>query len=438
MKLGVVSLGCAKNRVDTEEMLSLLTQEGYTLTDRAEEAEVLVINTCGFITSAKEESIDAIFEMAQHKETGKCRALVVTGCLAQRYGDDLMREIPQIDVLSGVTQYDTLAGAIRSALERGERAQNTERNNAFLHCGRVLTTPGYSAYIRIGEGCDNRCAYCAIPLIRGRHRSRPLDDILDEMRTLAGQGVKEHVLIAQDTTRWGRDLDNASLRHLVLEAAGIPGLAWLRVLYCYPDETDRALIDEMAAHDTVCRYLDLPLQHAVPHILKAMNRRGDIEEVRALLQYARERGFALRTTFIVGFPGETEADFEALMDFVRDVRFDRMGAFAFSPEEDTTAALLPDQIPDEVKQERLARLMTLQQGISRELNQQRVGTECRVLVTGRQKGLYTGRSSWEAPDADGLILFDSARKLTPGQFVQVRITGAEAYDLRGQAVEGGA
>lgn len=436
MRVGVVSLGCAKNRVDTEEMLSLLSQEGYELTEKAEDAEVLVVNTCGFITSAKEESIDAIFEMAQYKQTGKCRALVVTGCLAQRYGEDLMREIPQIDVLSGVTQYDTLAEAIGIALEKGERRMNTERKTAFLHCGRVLTTPKYTAYVRIGEGCDNRCAFCAIPLIRGRHHSRDMEDILGEMKGLSEQGVKEQILIAQDTTGWGRDLGPERLKDLLRRAAlEVAGLEWLRVLYCYPDGTDKALIDEMAAHDNICRYLDLPLQHASRRILKAMRRRGDIDQVREVLLYARSLGFALRTTFIVGFPGETEEDFEELMAFCRDMRFDRMGAFTFSPEEDTAAALMDGQIPEEEKKRRLDLLMSQQAGISRERNQARVGTVCRVLVTGRQAGLYTGRSAWEAPDADGIIRFEATQALKPGDFIDVRLTKAEPYDLIGTACE---
>ena len=436
MRVGVVSLGCAKNRVDTEEMLSLLSQEGYELTEKAEDAEVLVVNTCGFITSAKEESIDAIFEMAQYKQTGKCRALVVTGCLAQRYGEDLMREIPQIDVLSGVTQYDTLAEAIGIALEKGERRMNTERKTAFLHCGRVLTTPKYTAYVRIGEGCDNRCAFCAIPLIRGRHHSRDMEDILGEMKGLSEQGVKEQILIAQDTTGWGRDLGPERLKDLLRRAAlEVAGLEWLRGLYCYPDGTDKALIDEMAAHENICRYLDLPLQHASKRILKAMRRRGDIDQVREVLSYARSLGFALRTTFIVGFPGETEEDFEELMAFCRDMRFDRMGAFTFSPEEDTAAALMDGQIPEEEKKRRLDLLMSQQAGISRERNEARVGTVCRVLVTGRQAGLYTGRSAWEAPDADGIIRFEAKQTLKPGDFVDVRLTKAEPYDLIGAACE---
>ena len=436
MRVGVVSLGCAKNRVDTEEMLSLLSREDYELTEKAEEADVLVVNTCGFITSAKEESIDAIFEMAQYKQTGRCRALVVTGCLAQRYGEELMREIPQIDVLSGVTQYDTLAEAIGIALDKGERRMNIERKIGFLHCGRVLTTPNYTAYVRIGEGCDNRCAFCAIPLIRGRHRSRDMEDILLEMKGLSGKGVKEQILIAQDTTGWGRDLGPDRLKDLMRRAAlEVKGLEWLRVLYCYPDSTDKALIDEMAAHDNICRYLDLPLQHASRKILKAMRRRGDIDQVREVLMYARSLGFALRTTFIVGFPGETEEDFEELMAFCREVRFDRMGAFTFSPEEDTAAVLMGDQISEEVKKQRLNRLMAQQADISRERNETRVGSTCRVLVTGRQAGMYTGRSAWEAPDADGIIRFESKRALKPGEFVRVTLTEADTYDMTGADCE---
>ena len=431
MKIGVISLGCAKNRVDTEEMLKLLSLEGYELTDQARDAEVLIVNTCGFITSAKEESIDAIFEMAQYKQTGNCKALVVTGCLAQRYGQELMDEIPQIDVLSGVTQYDSLAQAIDTALTKGERVQNTQRRKAFLTSGRVLTTPSYCAYIRIGEGCDNRCAYCAIPLIRGGHHSRPKAEILAEMRDLAAKGAREQILIAQDTTRYGRDMAGESLQGLLREAAAIPGVDWLRVLYCYPDETDMALLEEMAAHDNICRYLDLPLQHAVPRILTAMNRRGDIGQTKALLKAARSLGFALRTTFIVGFPGETQEDFQALLDFVSEMRFDRVGAFTFSPEEDTHAALMGGQVPEAVKKQRLDTLMALQMGISRELGQARVGSVEKVLVTGHQDSKYTGRSAWEAPDADGLIYFDAEQDLKPGEFVRVRITSAGDYDLYG-------
>ena len=366
LKIGVISLGCVKNRVDTEQMLSLLTAAGHTLTSDPAEADVLLVNTCGFIDPAKEESIETILEMAQYKETGRCRKLIVTGCLAQRYGDALKTDMPEIDALVGVSQCDRIVEALDKALA-GEKPDYRARRNDMLECGRVLTTPNYSAYVRIGEGCDNRCSYCAIPLIRGGYRSRNMDSILNEMNTLSQGGTREQILISQDTTRYGSDM-GSSLQALVKEAVQVKGVDWLRVLYMYPDETDMALLEEMAAHDNVCKYLDLPLQHASMKMLKAMNRRGDIKDAEKMLLRAREMGFTLRTTFIVGFPGETEEDFEELMDFTRRIRFDRMGAFAYSAEEDTPGAEMPDQIPEEIKQQRLDRLMALQAEISRELN----------------------------------------------------------------------
>lgn len=428
MNVGVVSLGCVKNRVDTEQMLAILTQHGYSLTDQAEEADILIVNTCGFINPAKEESIDTIFEMAQYKQTGRCKLLCVTGCLSQRYGENLAEEIPEADIIVGISQYDLLPGLIEEALQ-GKRVLDTSRRQQNPCGSRVLTTKPYTAYVRIGEGCDNRCAYCAIPLIRGNHVSQKEEEVLAEMKRLAADGAREQILIAQDTTRYGRDLKNTSLQQLIRKAAGIPGLDWLRVLYLYPDETNKAVIDEMAAHPNVCRYIDLPLQHASPAMLKKMNRRGDINEMKALLRYAREKGFALRTTFIVGFPGETQEDFDALMAFTKEVAFDRMGAFAFSPEEDTPAFSMDNQIPEEIKQQRLNELMTLQQEISLQRNQSRVGTQEKVLITGRKGGKYTGRSQWEAPDADGEILITTSQRLMEGEFVTVRITDADAYDL---------
>lgn len=430
MKIGVISLGCAKNRVDTEQMLALLSKAGNTFTDTPGDADALIVNTCGFINSAKEESIDTILEMAEYKKTGRCRVLCVTGCLAQRYGEKLLDNIPEIDALLGVSQYSEIAALISRA-EKGERVDARKRTDGFLECGRVLTTPSYSAYIRIGEGCDNRCAYCAIPLIRGSHRSRPEESILAEMRELAAHGAREQILIAQDTTRYGRDT-SGSIRELISKGADIPGVDWLRILYCYPDETDKALIDEMAGHANVCRYLDLPLQHASPGILRRMNRRGETGSIRELLRYARSLGFALRTTFIVGFPGETEDDFKNLKDFTAEMEFDHMGAFSFSPEEDTPAAEYDEQIPDEVKKERLDTLMRLQAGISLSRNKLRIGQAARVLVTGQRGGFYSGRSAWEAPEADGDILFTSARALTEGTFTNVLITSVKTYDLYGE------
>jgi len=433
LKIGMISLGCVKNRVDSEQMLSELTDAGMIITHEPQEADVLIVNTCGFIAPAKEESIDTIFEMAEYKKTGRCKVLCVTGCLAQRYKNELLSEIPEIDCLLGVNQYGQLVEYLQKTLD-GERPADTKRQSGFLECGRVLTTPPYSAYIKIGDGCDNRCAYCAIPLIRGGYRSRPKDAILSEIKALAAQGVREHILIAQDTTKYGID-NGSSLAELMDEAAQIPGVDWLRSLYMYPDETNMRVLETMAKHDNICRYLDLPLQHAAPGLLKTMNRRGTVEHTKEMLTAARQMGFCLRTTFIVGFPGETDADFEELMAFTEEMAFDRMGAFAFSPEEDTPAADMPNQVPDEIKQERLDRLMALQAKISLERNQLRVGKTEKLLVTGHNGLNYTARSAWEAPDADGEIMLLSNRPLTEGQFVQAKITGADTYDLSAEIVE---
>ncbi|MBO4837632.1 MAG: 30S ribosomal protein S12 methylthiotransferase RimO, partial [Clostridia bacterium] len=415
MVIGVISLGCVKNRVDTEQMLAFLTEAGHTLTGDPARADVLIVNTCGFIDPAKEESIQTILEMAQYKQQGRCRALIVTGCLAQRYGDALLQDMPEIDALLGVSQYDRICEALEQAL-RGQRPDWRQRRRDMPECGRVLTTPAYSAYLRIGEGCDNRCAYCAIPLIRGGYRSRSEEGILKEAASLARGGAREVILISQDTTRYGRDT-GSSLEALIRRVSAVPGIDWLRVLYMYPDETSLSLLEEMARHDNVCKYLDLPLQHASDRLLRAMNRRGTIREADQLLDRARQMGFTLRTTFIVGFPGETEADFEELMDFTRRMRFDRMGAFAYSAEEDTPGASMPGQVPEEVKQDRLDRLMELQKGISLELNRARIGSVCPVLVTGFEDGLYTGRSAMEAPDSDGMIFFTAEEELSEGIFV---------------------
>ncbi len=432
MKIGVISLGCVKNRVDTEQMLSLLTAKGHEFTADPAQADALLVNTCGFIDPAKEESIQAILEMAQYKQTGRCRKLIVTGCLAQRYGDALLEDMPEIDALVGVSQYGQICDILDRAFA-GERVDERRRSQQMLECGRVLTTPGYSAYVRIGEGCNNRCAYCAIPLIRGSYRSRGEAQILEEMRTLARGGAREQILISQDTSRYGTD-NGSSLRELVKKAAQVEGVDWLRVLYMYPDEIDLKLLEEMARHENVCKYLDLPLQHASMPVLARMNRRGDIEETKKLLLAARDMGFTLRTTFIVGFPGETQEDFKRLMDFTAEVRFDRMGAFRYSAEEDTPAAEMPDQIDESVKEERLDTLMALQAEISREGNEARVGREYRVLVTGMENGLYSGRSEMESPDSDGEIYFTAHKELTEGEFIRVKITRADVYDLYGEAV----
>ena len=432
MKVGVVSLGCSKNRVDTELMLGILAQAGYEIVADEAQADILIVNTCGFIEPAKQESIDTILSLAEYKTTGNLKLLVATGCLAQRYEKDLLEAMPEVGLLLGVSQYPTLPEAIEKALG-GKRLSYCQRDGNILSGERVLTTAPYSAYIRIADGCDNRCTYCAIPLIRGGFRSRSMDGVLEEIRTLAEQGVREHILVAQDTTRFGVDTAGRSLLpELMVKAADIPGVEWLRVLYCYPDEVSEELLEAMNSRPNICKYLDLPLQHADAELLRRMNRRGDIEKVRGLLQKAKEMGFTLRTTFITGFPGETEEQFAALMRFTEELRFDRLGAFAFSPEEDTPAALMADQVPEALREERLEKLMLRQQEISLERNRQRVGTVERVLVEAiREDGTLVGRSEKEAPETDGVIFVAGEGTEEIGTFISVKITGAEHYDLLG-------
>ena len=432
--IGLISLGCSKNRVDSEQMLGFLSAQGYEIVDDPARAEVIIVNTCGFIQSAKEEAISTIFEMAEYKETGKCRLLVATGCFAQRYPEAIQEEMPEVDVIMGVNEYEKIDKAIKEAFA-GARPVYTDDDGSFFEFGRVLTTPRYSAYIRIGEGCDNCCSYCAIPLIRGGYRSRPKEDIISEVRRLVSEGVKEFTLIAQDTTRYGTDEGGESkLPELIEEVAAIPGVEWLRALYCYPERVDDRLLDTIARLPNVCNYLDLPMQHISQHILDDMNRTDTTEHIREVVHKFKARGMMLRTTMMLGFPGETEEDFEELMDFVREAKFDRMGAFTFCPEEGTLAAQFPDQIDEEVKQARYDELMTAQHAISLAQNKARVGTTCRVLVERKRGKRYVGRSEYEAPEIDGNIYFGSEEPCEIGSFVNVRITAAKAYDLMGERV----
>ena len=432
--VGLISLGCSKNRVDSEQMLAVLKEHGYQIVSDPSRAEVIIVNTCGFIQSAKEEAISTLFEMAGYKQTGCCRLLVATGCFAQRYPEAIREEMPEVDVIMGVNDYQKLDQAIQEAA-KGGRPVYTDDDGKFHEFGRVLTTPKYSAYIRIGEGCDNWCSYCAIPMIRGGYRSRPKADILAEVRKLAAQGVKEFTLIAQDTTRYGTDDGGESqLPQLIEKIAAIPGVEWLRALYCYPERVDERLLDTMKRLPNVCDYLDLPMQHISQHILTDMNRTDTSAHIREVCRMFKERGMMLRTTLMVGFPGETEEDFDELMDFVKEIKFDRMGAFMFCPEDGTRAAEMPDQIPEEVKQERYDRLMTLQHGVSLAQNKARVGTTCRVLVEKKRGSRYVGRSEYEAPETDGSIFFGSEEPCEIGSFVNVKITAAKAYDLMGERV----
>lgn len=426
--VGVISLGCAKNQVDTERMLGLLTAAGYEITNQPKEAEILIVNTCGFIESAKQESINAILEMAQYKQGGKCTRLVVTGCLSERYRDELKQAMPEIDLMLGVREYETLPRLLGGKSDAP-------------HCGpksaRVLTTPRYSAYLRIADGCNNRCTYCAIPLIRGNLVSEPLDELVDEAKRLADNGVTELTLIAQDTSGYGMDrYGKPMLSELLTQLERIDSLRWLRVLYTYPDTVTPELIDRFRAGGKIVPYLDMPLQHTEDEILRRMHRRGDQTHIRQVLDYVAKVApeFILRTTLMVGFPGEIEAHFTAMVRFIQDHPFDRIGAFAFSPEEGTAAANLPAQVPEEVKQERLARLMAAQQPISRARNEKRVGQLVDVLVEGTKDGNAFGRSYAEAPDVDGKIYLEHADHLIAGQYVPVRLIRAEEYDMIGELV----
>ncbi len=433
INVGMLSLGCSKNLVDSEVMLGMLSERGMNIVNDAAQADVIIVNTCGFIDSAKQESIDTILEMARLKQSGRLKKLLVTGCLVQRYAAELKKELPEVDGFMGVSEYSRLSEVIENMLS-GARPVCVGQGERFLKQERRLITPAFSAYVKISDGCDNRCTYCAIPLIRGGYVSRPFGDIIDECRQLAARGVSEITFIAQDTSRSGSDFEKYKLllTELLREASGIEGVRWLRVLYCYPDTVNDELLREIRDNPKICPYLDLPLQHIDDTLLKRMNRRGTSAQIKELLKKCREYGITLRTTMIVGFPGETDEQFEELLQFVKQTRFDRLGAFTYSPEEGTPAAEMPGQIDEETKNKRLDELMLLQQAISYDINQSRVGREYEVLVEGRDDdGAFWGRSQLESPESDGVIKLKSETELTPGSYVRVRVTDCDAYDLMG-------
>lgn len=437
IKVGMVSLGCTKNQVDAEIMLSLITKKGYELCGDAKRCDVVIINTCGFIEDAKRESIENILEFVGLKNKGVVRAIVVTGCLAERYQMEVAAEIPEADVILGIGSNSTIVNAIEKAL-RGEKVYAFGDKNALPLSGdRVITTAPYTAYLKIADGCDNRCTYCAIPLIRGSFRSRPMEDVLAEAERLAAGGVKELNVIAQDTTRYGDDLyGKFMLPELLNRLCEIEGLHWVRILYAYPDRVTDELLETMARQPKICRYIDIPLQHASGAVLKRMNRRFDRASLTALLQKTRGMvtGITLRTTFITGFPGETEAEFEDLCTFVRELRFDRLGCFAYSAEEDTPAAEFSEQLDDSVKRRRADIVMELQLGIMEELGREKLGKTLETLVEGFDKKakLYYGRTAADAPDIDGKVYFTSRQTLQAGDFVQVTIEDVMEYDLIGR------
>lgn len=447
MKIGVVSLGCPKNLVDSETMLGLIHEENYEITNDPSEAEIIIVNTCGFIESAKEESINTIFQMAEYKKSGSCKYIIVTGCLSQRYAEELFNELPEADAIAGVEVYDEIGSIIKRVMN-GERFIMLERSKpdviytskeTFLP--RILTTPSYTAYLKIAEGCDNCCSYCAIPKIRGPYRSKPMEQVLKEAKALADNGVKELIVVAQDTTRYGEDLPGGKLllADLLKELNKIESLKWIRVMYCYPNNFTDELIETFASLDKVCKYVDLPLQHASNRLLASMNRYDTREEVETLLAKLRKRipGIVIRTTFIVGFPGETDADFEELKEFVEQQRFENAGVFAYSQEEGTVAGAMPNQIPDEIKQERYHELMALQAQISEEIHKDTEGQTLEVLVEGIEEdgsGLHYGRSYREAPDIDGLVFIENPGDIKPGCFVKVNILQGFTYESVGERI----
>lgn len=439
LKTGLVSLGCPKNLVDSEIMLGLLQASGFEITNREQDAEVLIVNTCSFIKDAKEESIKAILELAQYKKRGRCRALLVAGCLAQRYPREMMAELPEVDAVLGTGSIPEITGVIHRVL-KGERVSLVGAPG-YLHTAglpKLQATPSYSAYLKIAEGCDNCCTYCIIPHLRGPYRSREADDILAEAAAMVSRGVKELNLVAQDTTRYGMDRYGKPYLHPLLRRLSLlEGVVWIRLLYTYPTLLNEELIQLMAAENKICRYLDIPLQHASASVLRRMNRRSSGEGSARLIEKIRAAipDITLRTSFIVGFPGETESDFEELLGFIAEVQFDRVGIFTYSREEGTPGAELPDQVPEEVKLERKNRAMTLQQKITLEKNQLRLGQVLAVLVEGRNtKGVYHGRSEGDAPDIDGKVYFKATASINPGEFVKVRVTSARPYDLIGELV----
>ncbi len=447
MKIGIVSLGCPKNLVDSETMLGLIHEENYEITNDPSEAEIIIVNTCGFIESAKEESINTILQMAEYKKSGSCKYIIVTGCLSQRYAEELFNELPEADAIAGVEVYDEIGSIIKRVMN-GERFIMLERSKpdviytskeTFLP--RILTTPSYTAYLKIAEGCDNCCSYCAIPKIRGPYRSKPMEQVLKEAKALAANGVKELIVVAQDTTRYGEDLPGGKLllADLLKELNKIESLKWIRVMYCYPNNFTDELIETFASLDKVCKYVDLPLQHASNRLLASMNRYDTREEVETLLAKLRKRipGIVIRTTFIVGFPGETNADFEELKEFVEQQRFENAGVFAYSQEEGTVAGAMPNQIPDEIKQERYHELMALQAQISEEIHKDTEGQTLEVLVEGIEEdgsGLHYGRSYREAPDIDGLVFIENPGDIKPGCFVKVNILQGFTYESVGERI----
>ena len=443
-KIAFVSLGCDKNTVDSEIMIQLLAEKGYEIVKEDDQAEVIVVNTCGFIQDAKEESINTLIEMGQYKESGKLKALVATGCLAERYADQIFEELPEVDAVVGTGSYEKIVDVVEELIHggRGIRAQEDAGQRDLGYRKRVLTTPGYYGYVKIAEGCDNRCTYCVIPKLRGPFRSRKEEDILREVRDMAEEGVKELMIVAQDITKYGKDWDGVSrLPELLRKIAQVDGIHWIRLLYCYPEDITPELIQVIAEEPKIVHYVDMPIQHCSDGVLKRMGRHHTKQQLLDVIRALREAvpDIALRTTLITGFPGETEEDFQEMREFIQEVRFDRLGVFAYSQEEDTPAARMPDQIPEEEKERRKDILMELQQRISSEKSQEMVGQSLEVIIEGQIPGeeeeegtkVYSARTYRDAPDIDGFLFLSSSQEYLSGDFVQTQVVGAYEYDLMG-------
>ncbi len=438
MKILFISLGCDKNLVDTEMMLGLLGKEGYSFTDDEAEADIVVVNTCCFIGDAKEESINTLLEMAELKDSGQLKALIAAGCLAQRYREEIQQEIPQVDAVVGTAAIEEIAEAVREVLEgRGRNHDRALNEKPAAFADRVLTTGGHYAYLKIAEGCNKRCTYCIIPKVRGDYRSVPLEELIVQAQRLAEQGVRELILVAQETTLYGTDLyGEKALPRLLKSLAGIDGIHWIRLLYCYPEEITKELIETIAEEPKICHYLDIPIQHAADGVLRRMGRRTHQEELRQQIARLRERipDICLRTTLISGFPGETQADFEELYRFVNEAEFDRLGVFTYSQEEDTPAAEMPDQIAEEVKAFRRDELMELQQAISFEKAEAMAGKVLEAMVEGKvaDEDVYVARTYRDAPGVDGYLFIHTTASLMTGDFVKVLVTDYNEYDLIGE------
>lgn len=437
MKILFISLGCDKNLADSEEMLGLLTAGGHEITDDETQADAIVINTCCFIKDAKEESVETILEMAEYKKTGSCHALVVTGCMAQRYQKEIIEEVPEVDAVLGTTSYGDIVKALEEAVA-GNHFEEFRDIDYLPDTGskRVLTTGGHFGYLKIAEGCDKHCTYCIIPKLRGKFRSVPMERLVAQAEDMAEQGVKELILVAQETTVYGKDLYGKKSLHILLKKlCEIRGIRWIRILYCYPEEIYDELIETIRDEKKICHYLDIPIQHASDRILKRMGRRTSKQELIDIIGKLRKEipDIVLRTTLITGFPGETEEDHEELKEFVDEMEFDRLGVFTYSPEENTPAAEMADQVPEEVKEERRDELMELQQEISYDRGQDRIGQELLVMIEGKvaDESAYIGRTYGDAPKVDGYIFVQTGELLMTGDFAKVRVTGALEYDLIG-------